>query len=171
MRRVLLASHRVEPNKFRCIWCRTVRPLAEASDEHVIPEALGADERLVLRDAVCRPCNNGRLARLDQALAAEFEFIRWHGGVRGKRAHIRSYGNIVTRDGSGHGDPDVVINMSDRPRTEGEFTVGAYGSDGAYQCPFGDPSAQSNLNQTGQALHRQGCATEVQRCVSRGETG
>lgn len=53
------------PSDPQCIYCGT-RVGDFRSDEHVIPESLGGDE-IVLRDAVCRECNN-RLSVLDQVL-------------------------------------------------------------------------------------------------------
>jgi hypothetical protein len=55
----------------RCIYCLR-REGDFDPEEHVIPEAFGNDE-LVLRDAVCRACNN-ELSKLDQFLA-EFEAL------------------------------------------------------------------------------------------------
>lgn len=49
----------------QCIYCKS-RDGDFQSEEHVIPESLGGDE-VVLRDAVCRECNN-RLSVLDQVL-------------------------------------------------------------------------------------------------------
>lgn len=52
-----------------CIYCLD-REGDFGAEEHVVPEAFGLDE-LVLRDAVCKSCNN-KLSTLDQFLA-EFE--------------------------------------------------------------------------------------------------
>jgi hypothetical protein len=51
----------------QCIYCLT-RDGDFDSEEYVIPESLAGDE-LVLRDSVCRRCNND-LARLDEALVS-----------------------------------------------------------------------------------------------------
>ena len=64
-----------------CIWCR--KDYASLSREHIIPEALGGNEQVVLRDAVCASCNNG-LATIDRALVKQFEIIAFMFGVRGK---------------------------------------------------------------------------------------
>jgi len=50
----------------QCIYCLT-RDGDFGPEEHVIPEAFGLDD-LVLRDAVCRACNN-EFSKLDQFLA------------------------------------------------------------------------------------------------------
>ena len=55
----------------QCIYCKTTDDEFR-TEEHVIPEALGADE-LVLTGCVCDHCNN-RLSRLDQALV-EWDYI------------------------------------------------------------------------------------------------
>src|SRR5690606_4777168 len=69
---VLIAVERAHPlsappstGPAQCIYCLTLEG-DFGSEEHVIPESLGGDA-MVLRDSVCRRCNN-TLARLDQTL-------------------------------------------------------------------------------------------------------
>jgi len=66
----LLITRSSEP---QCIYCLT-RSGDFRDEEHVIPEAFGADE-VVLRDAVCDVCNN-QLSMIDQYLA-DFEPLAW----------------------------------------------------------------------------------------------
>lgn len=65
-----------------CLWCGSeeFRP----SIEHILPEALACPPGFVLRDCVCRPCNNG-LAHIDQALLKKFELVTFIKGVRRKK--------------------------------------------------------------------------------------
>jgi len=55
------------PTKAKCIFCLTTSAIF-SSEEHVFPEALGNDELVLPKGYVCDRCNNGVLARLDEAL-------------------------------------------------------------------------------------------------------
>jgi HNH endonuclease len=55
------------PTTPRCIYClSTIGPFK--SEEHIIPEALGAYDYVLPAGYVCDRCNNGELARLDEEL-------------------------------------------------------------------------------------------------------
>jgi len=66
-----------------CFWCPQICDGTQPP-EHVIPEALGAPDGAVLSD-VCKGCNHGTLAGLDQALVASLDIVRWMAGVPNKR--------------------------------------------------------------------------------------
>lgn len=54
-------------NENVCIYCLTTTNTF-TSEEHVFPESLGNDELILPKGYVCDQCNNGILARLDEAL-------------------------------------------------------------------------------------------------------
>jgi hypothetical protein len=91
-----------------CIWCQ--RPQQKFSREHLIPEALGGNEQVVLLDAVCEPCNN-RFGSIDRALVKDFEIVAWLNGVRGKRRKaptVSSWAPLLGKHGKN--GPELIIN-------------------------------------------------------------
>lgn len=80
-----------------CIWCR--QEFERLSIEHGIPEALGCPDGLVLRDVICKSCNN-TLGTLDQALLKQFEMATVVYGVprkKGRRPTIDSWRSISSK--------------------------------------------------------------------------
>ncbi|MEW5872444.1 MAG: HNH endonuclease [Chloroflexota bacterium] len=55
------------PQTAQCIYCLT-KIAVFSSEEHIFPESLGNDELILPKGYVCDKCNNGILARLDNAL-------------------------------------------------------------------------------------------------------
>lgn len=113
----------------QCIWCKqTGNP---ASVEHIIPEALGCPNELILeRGEVCRACNT-KLAFLDRAIVDEFDLVGFNSGVPRKKfrpPRIDSRGNMVGY----HTDqgPVFAINMERYPVTtpDGERVAAVGGS-------------------------------------------
>jgi len=96
----------------RCIWCLEERNEAQPV-EHIVPEALGCPEPLVLRRGeVCGGCNT-RVSRLDARLAHEHELFTFFGRVRGKAGKpptIASIGNAA--GGRADGGYGFHVNMS-----------------------------------------------------------
>lgn len=103
------------PAELRCIWC-TESSGPEQSPEHIVPEALGCPEALILRRGeVCGRCNNG-LAHLDQSLIDDLEFCTLRAGVsrkKGRPPAVYSYGNVHAEVKNGH--LSVHINMNSKP--------------------------------------------------------
>lgn len=94
----------------QCIWCKGVD--LPRSLEHIIPEALGCPPGFELSSGeVCRACNNG-LAHLDDAMARDFDMVRFLAGVPrkgGRPPKIDSRGNLLgTIDGM---HPTLSVNM------------------------------------------------------------
>src|SRR5712671_5298872 len=110
----------------RCIWCKCLSD--RTPREHIVPESIGGPTDFVLiNGAVCRSCNN-TLARLDKALADEFDFMAFGAGVPrkgGKPPVIKSRGNFVaTQD---EGKTVLSINMDPAPREAHDgTTLGAF---------------------------------------------
>ena len=80
-----------------CIWCLSLR--YEASDEHVLPEALGCPPHLVLKRGVCRPCNT-RLGHVDQALLRQFELPSYMLAIPrkgGRRPTVDTWASLLGR--------------------------------------------------------------------------
>jgi hypothetical protein len=80
-----------------CIWCQ--QEFERLSIEHGIPEALGCPDALVMRDVICRRCNNA-LGTVDQALLKQFEMATVVYGVRrkkGRRSTIDSWRSITSK--------------------------------------------------------------------------
>ena len=103
----------------QCIWCKeSGNP---ASEEHIIPEALGCPPDLVLTNGeVCKPCNNG-LAFLDRALVDDFDIPAFQAGVRRKGdrpSRVDSRGNMEAYRAAG--GPVIAINMDPVPVTTPE---------------------------------------------------
>jgi hypothetical protein len=77
------------PRPRACLYCRTSE--AEfVGEEHVVPFALGNRKEVLPAGVVCRPCNNGPLSRLDQALVS-FEpiaFMRVHLNLPGREGRV-----------------------------------------------------------------------------------
>jgi hypothetical protein len=60
-------QHYGDPDVACCIYClQTDGPFR--SEEHIWPESMGNNDYVLPRGYVCDPCNNGPLARLDEAL-------------------------------------------------------------------------------------------------------
>jgi HNH endonuclease len=63
-----------DPTSYQCIFCLgTTGPFT--SEEHVIPEALGNPDWVLPKGYVCDTCNNGKLAKLDNALSSSPLFM------------------------------------------------------------------------------------------------
>lgn len=91
-----------------CIWCGST--IFEPSIEHVLPDSLGCPPDFVLRDCVCRPCNNG-LAVIDQALLKQFEIMTFIKGVRRKKGRaptVEAWPSVRGRHKNGR--PELSIN-------------------------------------------------------------
>lgn len=87
----------------RCIWCG--RPSGPGEPpEHIVPEAIGCPENMVLVSGeVCAACNHG-LAHLDQALIDDLEVYAYVAGVPRKKGPpaIHSHGNVSGEVKNGH---------------------------------------------------------------------
>jgi hypothetical protein len=98
----------------RCIWCG--QPSGpEQPPEHIVPEAIGCPEDLVLTQGeVCGDCNN-KLAHLDQALIDDLEIYAFMAGVPRKKGPpaIHSHGNLRADVKNGHAA--TYINMDRAP--------------------------------------------------------
>jgi len=81
-----------------CLYCKRIdRPFT--SVEHIFPQGMGNDEKILPRGVVCDVCNNGVLAQLDQTLL-DFEpvaFMRMYMGIPNKdgKLPILRYPNVV----------------------------------------------------------------------------
>jgi hypothetical protein len=97
-----------------CIFCKEKGK--KGSIEHIIPEALGCPENLVLKNGeVCEDCNNG-LGHLDDALINAFDLIRFQAKVPGKKGKlptIISRGNFIAEYVDG--EPKIYINPTNKP--------------------------------------------------------
>lgn len=93
---MLRATTAAHPAPVRCIWCGVLADGREPC-EHIVPEAIGCPDGLVLdHGEVCARCNHG-LAHLDQALAQDLELYAFMAGVPrkgGKPPSITSHGNV-----------------------------------------------------------------------------
>ncbi len=91
-----------------CIWCKGTP--TTFSREHIIPEALGGNDEVVLSGAVCKSCNNA-LARLDRALIKEFELIAFLNGIKGKKGRNPTISSWAAISGTiGASGPEIWIN-------------------------------------------------------------
>lgn len=91
-----------------CLWCGATR--YAPSREHIVPEALGCPEALVLTEGVCERCNNG-LGHVDQALVRQFEVQTVMNGIRrkkGKPPTISGWGPL--RGKHGPEGPSIHLN-------------------------------------------------------------
>lgn len=93
-----------------CIWHKDESK--EIDQAHIIPEALGCPENLVLRNGEeCKNCNN-RLAYIDRALIDSFDVLRFHVGQptkKGKPPQVTGRPNVFASFDK-HG-PIIEVNF------------------------------------------------------------
>lgn len=90
------------------MWCGSTS--FKPSIEHVLLDALGCPHDFVLKDCVCRPCNNG-LAVIDQVLLKQFEIMTFIKGVRRKKGRpptVEAWPSVRGRRRNGR--PELSIN-------------------------------------------------------------
>jgi hypothetical protein len=91
----------------KCIWCNEK---GHFTLEHILPEALGCPEQLVLEKGVCCKCNNNN-GKLDRALLKPFEFITVINSIprkRGRKPTISQHSTFASGyDGNG---PSLFFN-------------------------------------------------------------
>jgi hypothetical protein len=91
-----------------CIWCKTNHH--SPSREHIIPEALGGNEEVVLQDAACSSCNN-KLGHIDRALVKQFEIIAFMNGILGKKRRKPAISSWAALSGSySGGQKEIHLN-------------------------------------------------------------
>ena len=96
-----------------CLWCGG-RPAN--SLEHILPEALGCPPEFVLKEGVCRNCNNKKLANLDRALLKPFELLTVVRGIRRKKGKAPTIDNFSTVSSThGQDGPQLFINRGKVP--------------------------------------------------------
>lgn len=152
-----------------CIWCRGTT--SGAPREHIVPEALWPDGPTLAKGEVCARCNHGVLARLDLALVASLDIVRFFGAVPTKRGTPPS---VVTRSNLAadmkDGAPAFYVNMGPgdvrlpsgrvlkAPRNDSssiDVTMIIHDGEG--------PGAETNMHARGQMLHHPDCARALHK--------
>jgi hypothetical protein len=112
-----------------CLWCGQTE--FEPSIEHILPEALGCPPDFVLKNSVCKQCNNG-LAHIDQALLKQFEVMTFIKGVRRKKRRKPSIDSWpALRGRHGENGPELMLNAGPgRVDAWGKSLVPAHNSNG-----------------------------------------
>jgi hypothetical protein len=133
-RRLKLRAHAAQRRRRECLYCRSTTN-EFLGEEHIVPTALGNREKVLPPGVVCRPCNNGPLATLDQHLCdfMPIALMRVQLDVRGrdKKPPIARCTNAhVSRDANDHifidcrTDKPALRPHSDHP---GQHRLDLYG--------------------------------------------